>query len=323
MEQSDGGIDARWRRRNALGSAVSVVWLLSVIVAVAGGSVIHAGPFGWLASAELALFGTENPVLAAIPMYLLLLGLPYLGARMLPRSLDRPFLCGIQEAIDPARPPVVKPLPGATLRRATRLRNSALVICAVLPLAGAAGFWISSHSGRTAGEPLPQLTPTALAERATALPPFAGIVGAEDHVDRAWVWNRSVRQTRYRDYYFPLTEPGWRPDDPVTLIELDKLLPDDSPGAENVLDPPGPREGALSADAPDSWVVGEMRRQGLHVVDHPILLERRPLGGLTPGPDTILASLFLGLSIALALFAGLFAWNANRRVRMLRGSGAP
>jgi hypothetical protein len=309
-------IDARWRRRNALGTACSVVWLLSMVAVVVAGCITHAGPFGWLAQGQLALLGSENPVLEAIPLYLLLLGLPYMVVRKLPRRLDRPFLCGIQESIDPRREPVVRPLPGAVRQRLVRLRNGALVACALLLGGGAASFWICSHSGEPAGRPLLQLTVEAVSSTTAALPPFARIVGAEAHRDRAWIWNHSVRQTRYRDYYIPLTAAGWQVGDPVTLVELDTLLPDDAPTDSNALEPAESREGAISRDAPGAWVIGEMRRQGLQVVDHPVLLERRHLRGVTPGPDMISAWLFLGMGTMLALFAALIAWSANRRARM-------
>jgi hypothetical protein len=138
------------------------------------------------------------------------------------------------------------------------------------------------------------------------------------HPDAGWVHDHTVRQTRYRDVYSPLTGPNWHPGDAVVLLEEDSTVVGDSPAPA---DTPGmgPIEGRLERGALPSWMVAELRRSGVAVTDDPVVLHHNDLNGVIPGADevgTVLAVVF-GTLFALFSFCISLGWLYRRR-KLLR-----
>lgn len=185
-------------------------------------------------------------------------------------------------------------------------------------LAGGVGYALVVRIGsRGAGQPLPELTLRAATRPGATLPGYAKLVGAVARPEASWVHRHADRQTRYRDIYTPLTGPGWRPGDAVALLEEDRTVAGEDTA------PHGPLEGSMARGALPGWMLGELRRRGVAVVDDPVVLTRRDLGGVTPGADMIGAALAAVFGVVFAtLFSGIsLAW-LHRRRKLLQSNHA-
>ncbi len=80
---------------------------------------------------------------------------------------------------------------------------------------------------------------------------------------------------------------------------------------------PPPRSRArLARGAVPEWMIEAMRRAGLHVTDHAVLLKRQRLGGVMPGPDRLgaLVAGLVGGSVAVAfLLVAVSTFRERRR----------
>ena len=194
------------------------------------------------------------------------------------------------------------------------LARGALVASGVFLLAGGMGYELVTRIGdRGAGAPLPELTLSAATAKSAPLPPYARLIGTTPRPELTWLHDHSERRTSHRDAFTPLTAPGWRPGDPVAMLEEDRTaLGEDGPDA--VL-PPGPVEGALGRGTVPGRMLAEMRRRGVAITDDPAVLVRRKLDGVVPGSDTIGAVLCLlfGGMFALVALAVSFRYRYRRR----------
>lgn len=115
--------------------------------------------------------------------------------------------------------------------------------------------------------------------------------------------------------YFPLRPASGRPDEPVLLVELDQTSPRYEPALWNMIDPPGPREGLPSALS--DWEAGELRRAGIRLAPHMIVLKRQQLDGRSPCPDPLDDTIY-GMFGFVASFVGSVLWWAFKRRDTLR-----
>jgi hypothetical protein len=314
LHPGDPGIDENWMRSHRHGARFILVWFFVWMIVTCAGVLTHAGPFGWLASLELRLIGSDNPVLTAIPALILTLA-PGLVAMCTRKDTSRPFLFGIQDSLDPQRRPVLV-LPSRDLvRRYRTMWRASLVVCVLCFIAVGIGVWKIEHSGSGPRIPLPALRYPQVAS-GNALPTAARIDGVVAYTQAAWIHNYSIRQTRYRSVYYPLAPAGWMSDQPVRLLELDSIIVGDDPAPYNAVNAPGPREGTLYK-LDDDWIAGELRRSGMKLANPVMVLERRQLHGLQPQPDAADAfSDFILPGIAIGFIAALMAWTSRRQVRL-------
>ena len=104
-----------------------------------------------------------------------------------------------------------------------------------------------------------------------------GPVEAVLRPDLAWEQEYTIRATRYRDTYTRLTTAGWRPGDPVAVLQMDR---------RSLAGVPGPAEGSFSRGVP-GWLVSAMRQSGMALTDDPLVLTRAVLNGVVPEPDGV------------------------------------
>jgi hypothetical protein len=310
-------------RRYRQGANAYLVWLLGWTAVVGVGVETNAGIFGWMASWQLRAIGSDNPVLTALPVLVIAwIGLVFVVG-LLKKDVSRPFLFGIQDWLPPMRPPVLiprsPPAPDpARIARGIRVLLTAAALCTI-PIA--VGIWKISQAGSAPQVPLLALDYDKAVSGAT-LPERARIEGVSAFTRLAWVHNHRLRQTRYRDVYYPLVPTGWEPDQPVRLIELDKTFPGDKPSPHNEVNAPGAREGELYP-LDNHWLAGELSRAGLKLADHVVILERERLNGYEPRWDTIEPLFYCIPPALLALFmlatAGAVRWRYGRLAKHTSG----
>lgn len=309
----DPRLTPRWHRLYRWGSFTIASWWLFCFAFMIGSVASHWGPFGWIASAEIHVLGSEGPIIGALPG-LLLMGLPGLIVSKMAKTVDRPFLFGMQDGFDDKRSPRLERPPGNQRRRMRRMMWGGLIVGVVgLGLLGV-GWWRVDRMDAAPRTPLPVLSFARIAS-GIALPTSARVDGVVSYPGTRWTHDTTVRQTLYRDVYYPLARAGWRPAQAVRLVELDRTLPNDAPGPDNAVDAPGPREGALRS-LDDDWLARQLTAAGMKIADHAVILERKPLKGLQPAAsdDSILPGLLIFLG-AFTFVAFLFAWAARRALR--------
>ena len=296
----------------AWGQAVALIWYLGGFMALLVGAVMQVGPSAWVAAWQHRYLGSDSATIGFLPGFGLLL-LPLLVARCLPRRTDRPFLCGVQDALWPrTRPPgPVRPRDGQLVRlRRTRGIMAGLALGCVV--AAAIGGVLSMRPGdQRPGSPLPRLTKAELAAPDAVLPGYAHLLDVVARPELAWEHDYTIRATRYRDTYIPLTTPGWRPGDAVAVLQLDRR------GLAGV---PGPAEGSLSRGVP-GWQITAMRQSGIPVGDDPLVLTREVLNGVVPEPDGVGLLLVVAFGGGTAMTFGAIALGFHRAYRRLLGQG--
>ncbi len=201
-----------------------------------------------------------------------------------------------------------------------RFARGGLVAAGLFLLAGGLGFGLVMEIGsRGEGMPLPELTLAALAEPHPVLPAHARVAGATLRPEATWLYEYVIRRTLYRDAYIPLTGSGWQPGEPVAVLEEERTV-----AGEDAPPSAGPVEGGLARGGLPDWMMGELRRRGVAVVDDPVLLIRRDLGGVVPGADVVAAGPCVVLGVVLALLSLMLslAW-LHRRRRLLRDHATP
>ena len=111
----------------------------------------------------------------------------------------------------------------------------ALVASGVFLLAGGLGYKLVTRIGdRGAGAPLPELTLSAAAAANAKLPPFARLIDTTPGPELTWLHDRLEGRVYHRDAFTPLTAPGWRPGDPVVILEEDRtVMGEDGPDADS------------------------------------------------------------------------------------------
>lgn len=240
---------------------VVLIGALLLYLGVAG---FAFGPNGAGLGPMNRLLGWDSPVLAAVPL-LLLFWVPMFVLRRLPRRTENSFLCGAQDAIDPARNPNWRRREGsdeALVRWLRRLRRGALIVAATAVLVAGVAYRIASRQPPEAGRTLPRLSVAALARSGDrALPTHARIVAAVPGYGQAWIHAWSIRRTSYEDVYLPLRPPGQRADAPVAVVEKATYVA----SYESLRsDPPvAPFEGELSRASYPAWMTQRMRAGGL------------------------------------------------------------
>ena len=312
--------ELRWRKRGRI--AVGV-WFLGGYLALVACALLQAGPFAWAAAWQSRHWGSDNFILSFLPGFAVLT-LSFIPLRLLPKRPDRPFLYGVQEVLSErlGTRRVAPPSPDQLARTLLRFAKVGFVLSVLCPVAGGvACFLIIAIGNRGAGAPLPEVTLASMAQG--ALPDYARLTGAAAQPDASWVHDYALRQTRYHDVYLPLTNPGWHAGDKVTLLEEDRSVVDDDPPSPD-LAKPGPIEGRLERGALPDWMVTEMRRTGVAVVDDPVVLVRSDLHGVVPGADMVMAvmSVVFGVTFGLFSLAISFAWRYRRRT-LLRSMVSP
>ncbi len=305
-------VDARWAARGRL---AILVWYGGGFVLLMAGVLAQAGPFGWLAAWQVRHWGGDTLIVTVLPAFVLIAA-PVVILQMLPRHPDRPFLLGAQDAIAPGRNTAIQPpTPARMAQVLLACARGGFAAAGLFLAAGGMGFELIQRIGNEgAGQPLPELGLAAVATPGAVLPPYARLVGVVAQPDHAWTHDHAVRQTRYSDRYVPLTDPGWGPGDAVTLLEEDRSVVGDP-----VDNWSGPVEGALARDAMPDWMADDMRRSGLALAAHPVVLTRLALGGATPGADMIAAGLvgIGGVMFAVLSCIAALGWLYRRR-KLLR-----
>jgi hypothetical protein len=314
IRPGDPGIDEAWLRRHRNGAIATLLWLFGWIPVIGVGAMVKVGPFGWMATLEQDAIGTDSPFLTGLPLIVIWLG-PGMVANMMRKDVSRPFLFGIQDALDARRKPVLvigrRRDPKRYLRRTSRVSRTIAALCLV-PIA--IGAWKMAHVGSLPHVPLPVLDYGRVVSGG-ALPGRARVTDAIAHPDLSWTHNYSIRQTRYRDVYYPLTSDRWAAGQPVHLIELDPTFPDDDPAPYNEVNAPGPREGKLHR-LDDSWTAAQLRSAGVPVADDAVVLEREQLGGFEPHADAVDDFfLFIFPAILVGLIALVMDWAARAKLR--------
>ncbi len=307
-------------RRVAWGQAVIAIWYLGGFLLLLVGALVQVGPSAWVAAWEVRHWGQDNAVASFLPGFLVLVASAFLP-RLLPRAPEGSFLRGMQNGLSPESP-MQAPSPERMARILLLLARGALVASGVFLLAGGLGYELVTRIGdRGAGASLPELTLSAVKATSASLPPYARLIGTTPQPELTWLHDHSERRTYHRDAFTPLTAPGWRPGDPVVLLEEDRtVVGEDGPDA--VL-PPGPVEGALGRGTVPGWMLAEMRRRGVAITDDPAVLVRRKLDGVVPGADTIGAVLCLLFGGAFALVAlAVSCGYRYRRRRILHALAA-
>ena len=296
----------------AWGQAVALVWYLGGFVALLVSAVMQVGPTAWVAAWQHRHLGSDSVTISFLPGFGLLL-LPLLVTRCLKRRPDRPFLCGVQDALWPSTRSQRTTRPWdeqlARLRRTSGIMLALALGCvAVAAILGA----LSMRPGdQRPGSPLPRLTMAELAAPDAILPSHAYLLDAVVQPDLAWAHDYTIRATRYRDTYTPLTTPGWRPGSPVTVLQMDRR------GLAGV---PGSPEGSLSRGVP-GWLVSAMRQSGMALTDDPLVLTREVLNGVVPEPDGVGVVLAVAFGGATGLIFGAIALGFHRAYRRLLARG--
>lgn len=315
IRPGDPGIDQTWLRRHRQGTWVSLAWLFGWMAIVCIGVLTKAGIFGWMASIEQRLIGSDNPIITALPVLFIWLAPGFIVMRM-KKDAARPFLFGIQDALDPKRPPVLTQAPDAIPRRLRNLQRISLAVVALCLIPISIGVWKIQHIGKDPHIPLPVVDYTRAVSGAD-VPVHARIDGVAAFAGDAWVHDYSIRQDRHRDVYYPLAPSGWTPGKPVQLLELDSTYPDDEARPSNQVNAPGPREGALHL-LDDDWIKGELQRHGFKLAEPVMVLERQPLQGFEPwsdGVDLFLDYVFVPLVFAIVALA--LALSARLKIKRL------
>ncbi len=305
--------EARQPRLAKLGSAAAVLWYLGGFALLMAGALLQVGPFAWAAAWQVRHWSGDNFVLSFLPGFAVL-ALPVVLLQLLPRRPEWPFLFGAQNAFSsPPGVPLSRPAPEYMARLLLRLARGGFVVSALCLVAGGVGYVaVLGVGGRGAGQPLPRLS---LADTmGDLLPAYAVLTGVVPHPEASWVHDHAIRQTRYHDVYTPLTGPDWHPGDAVSLLEERSHVMDDSTPSVDT-DAGGPVEGRLGRGTLPQWMVTELRRSGVAVVDDPVVLARRDLEGVVPGADMVGAILALVMGAVFALFSlGIsLAWLYRRR----------
>ncbi len=291
---------------------MALVWYLGGFAALMAAMVMQVGPSAWAAAWQVRHWGSDSTTLGFLPGFALLL-LPLVILRCLPRRADRSFLCGLQDALWPKQPVRRTPLPReaelARLRRARGIMATLALACVVVAVVAG---WLSLLPGdQRPGSPLPVLTLPEVTRPGAVLPDYARLAGAVPRPEWAWVHDYTIRTTRYRDTYVPLTAPDWQPGDPMTALQVDR---------RDLRGVPGSAEGALSRSLP-GWLLAAMREDGMPLVDAPLVFTRDILHGLVPEPDGIglvMAVLFGGTT---GLTFGAIALGFHRAIRRLLARG--
>ena len=296
-------------------------WYLGGFMLLGAGAIMQVGPYAWVAAWQARHWGWNSVLLSFLPGFVLL-ALPVTILQFIPRRPDWPFLSGAQDAFGKSLDPARRPSPERMAAILRRFVIGGLIMSAVFPVAGLASYGLIEHLGnRGAGVPLPERTLAAVSAPGAALPDYARLVGAEPRPEIGWVHDEFDRRLHRRDFYMPLTPPGWHAGDPVAVLEVNRTVVRDDPPDPS---PPAPFEGTLERGVPD-WIVSELRQNGAQVTNDPILLVRHDLHGVVPGADMIGASLGLvfGATFMLASLGASLAWHI-RRQRLLRGlAGQP
>lgn len=290
------------------GAAVAVTWYLGGFVLLMACAVMQVGPYAWAQSWQVRHLGADSAIMSFLPGFAILL-LPMLILGLLPRRPDWPFVNGAKDAFWPDRR---APRPAVStdilLRRMRRLRRIMLVLALACPLVGALLGWMSLRPGeQTPGSALPDLTMAEVIAPSVTLPDYARLTGGTTQPDLAWEHDYSIRTTRYQDVYTPMTAPGWRPGDVVSVLQLETLAYFQQPGAT---------EGELSRGLP-AWLIASMRTDGVPVADDPVVLKRKKLDGRVPEPDEVGAILAGIFSASAGLTFGGLAFGFHRAYRRL------
>ena len=256
--------------------------------------------------------GSDSVTISFLPGFGLLL-LPLFVARCLPRRADRPFLCGVQDTLWPSTRPRSAARPhDEQLARLRRIRGiMAGLGLGCIAAASILGALSLRPGDQRPGSPLPRLTMAELAAPDIILPDYAHLLDAILQPDLAWEHEYTIRATRYHDTYAPLTMPGWRQGDPVTVLQMDRR------GMAGV---PGAAEGSLSHGVP-GWLVAAMRQNGMALADDPLVLTREALHGVVPEPEGVGVLLALVFGSATALTFGAIALGFHRAYRRLLARG--
>ena len=274
------------------GQAVALIWHLDRFTALLVGAIMQVGPSAWVAAWQHRHLGSDSVTISFLPGLGLLL-LPLLVARCLPRRTDRPFLCGVQNALWPrtrlrqtARPR------DEQLARLRRTRSIMVALALGCVAAAAILGALSMRPGdQRPGSPLPRVTMAELAAPDVILPDYAHLLNAVMQPDLAWEHDYTIRATRYRDTCTRLTTPSWRQGNPVAVLQMDR---------RSLARVPGPAEGALSRGVP-GWLVTAMRPSGMALADDPLVLTREVLNGVFPEPDGVGVVLAVAFGGATAL----------------------
>ena len=189
-----------------------------------------------------------------------------------------------------------------------------------MPAASVNCVWKGFYDAHTPHAPLPEISAARLAAATDPLPYAVRLVGATADRSQGWEHLYRIRQSTYRDVYFPLRPPSAAPVAPAALIELDQTSPAYETALWNMVDPPGAREGL--AERLDDWTANELRRAGVVLAPNVVLLKRQQLHGLDPRPDLMDDGVLAVLPGVLLAFALLFWFAVARAARRRVGEPA-
>lgn len=311
---------------NPLFTLLLMAWFFGAYGLVVWGVVADRGPCAFLLDWQRAAWGGSSMVLGALLGAVVVFWGPSLlgkiAGRLWPASPvvarynQRMQLAMMSRGEAAARARIVwnGMDDSARLRMVTRRRNGALIVAAVLLVSTAAvNLYVSRRANADVGRPL---RPVVLGSAAPLLPegatPWVRVFGAHPLMEGVMQRDYSIRGTPYRDYYTPLVPAGWTPGQAIALIEKDETYPD-LHRPQDIPDPPGPIEGALSGGGPRPEVAAFFQRQGYAVDDRTFVLARKDLHGVIPGEDPFLGGFIWYMGGMFTLMALLVAGLAERQ----------
>lgn len=312
LRLGDPGIDAHWIRRRRWGAIVAACWGTFLLPLIGIALMSHWGVFGRIDSWQLATFGSENIIFLVI-LCMPLMFLPKIVTAVFPIDQSTPFLLGMRQAFDDKWGPKVLGKPPAPARF-YKARRVLMTIAGVGIAMMIFGIGREVHNANATRPPLPEIPLARLANLPAPLPAAARVTDAIPDLSARWNYDYRIRYDNHHDVYYPLRSPGSPATLSATVVEVDQTDPDDDVSRWNMVNAPGPREGALS-DL-DLWKRAEMQRAGVKLAPHVILLTRQQLHGTMPSPEETL-DVMMGLFGFVTFFmGGVMAWSFGRAARL-------
>ena len=310
----DPGIDGAWMQRYRFGVTAAILWYIAFPMLMVAGLISARGPFGWLDTWQLRMFGSNSVILLAIP-FMPIAFVPLMVARLSRIDRRAPFRLGMRQAFDNTWGPRVRTGPDALPQRWRRTGRIAGAVAAIAAVALAGFVAKGMHDASVPHARLAEMSHAVLTEPLTALPDAVRVSGVTADRSREWAHDYRVRQDVHHDVYFALRPAAEANARAVSLLEVDHTSPQYGEAIWNMIDPPGAREGV--PEQLDDWTAEQLRRAGFRLAPHVVVLERRQLDGRNPNPDPI-DDILYGILAATATFSGLMTmWVAHRNARKL------
>ena len=298
----DPGIDERWMRRRTTGVALAIAWLLATTLGIGIMTATKCGPPGWIQAWQLREYGGTNPLLAALPLMPLVF-MPAL-ATLMPTSLDRPMLLGMQQAFSRKREPRVAEKASGRDGPVAYAMWMTLLAAGLATMAAGAG-WAWWASSRAPAAPVAVTHADVVAGRA---PPGQVLVTDVVEGEARWIESTRLRTTSIHDEWRGLAPNG----DGLPLDLVEKIAVGvDGDGRARVY----ARKGTIGrVRRLDDWHADALRQKGFVLADRAWVLERS-LGDEGDAMDAAGSGTILALVGLVLTYAGGVGVLAIRRKR--------